>query len=191
MDEVPAPALPSPPELGPAPSASGAPPRPRNGREEKHWDSEGRVHPTQYLTAGFAFDNQGILKGFSAHGADVGNPSGLRKFLDSVNSGMSDAEIIAALKNAGAKYGPNEKVQFEENLPTSRLEPFLGRLSVVSVSFLDLSKVRADQSAWPYWTVKVLSKPNGQEELSYVLTFESFEGDLVGLQLVDNKPHKD
>jgi hypothetical protein len=58
----------------------------------------------------------------------------LRKLVDS-HQEWSDQEVAAALKNAGAKFGPNEREQVLKALPLSVLEPFIGLMEIDSAEF--------------------------------------------------------
>lgn len=151
----------------------------------KYWDAEGRVYPKQHLSSGFTFDDQGRLTGFIAHGSSVGSPEDLQKFFDLVRPEMTDAEIIATLKSAGAKYGPNDKARFVEHLPLKQLEPFLGHLDVISVSFRELHEDRNNLPAWPNWDVDVTATTRAGTKATYRLTFDSFAGDLDTLRIIN------
>ena len=91
----------------------------------------------QFLSAGFHFDKSGHLLHFQAKGPAVGDPAAQTAFAKSMQSGKikGGRELIAALKRAGAEYGPDDKEAFVKSLPIRRLETFLGKLEVISVEF--------------------------------------------------------
>jgi hypothetical protein len=103
---------------------------------------------------------------------------------------MTDAEIAAELKRLGAKYGPDDKEQFVKDLPLKKLEPFLGKLEFVSVSFLPLSENRTELGSWPYWMVELLATQRDGTKLKYHLAFDHFKGDLLSLTTNPTKPSK-
>src|SRR5262249_34671508 len=51
------------------------------------------------------------------------------------NPQWSDERVVQELKRAGAKFGPNDREEFLRELPLKNLEPFTGRLEVVSADF--------------------------------------------------------
>ena len=188
---LPTPPLQWPPELGAAPTPTPPPPQPIEKRP-KFWDAEGRVHPKQYLSTGFQFDNEGHLAGFTASGPEIGNPEADNKLAEIVNTHpkMTDAEIAAELKRLGAKYGPDDKEQFVKDLPLKKLEPFLGKLELISVSFLPLSENRTELGSWPYWMVELLATQRDGSKLKYHLAFDHFKGDLLTLATNPANPGK-
>ena len=88
--------------------------------------------------------------------------------------------MVAALKNAGAKYGPGDKDQFIKDLPVQKLQRFLGKLQVLSVTFQPLSEDRFNAHIWPLWQVKAKAD-TGSGKLTYEMTFEQFQGELLSV----------
>ncbi len=179
------PQLPWPPELGPRPTPPAPLPlapkvRPKNPCET------GPIRPKQYLISGFRFDGKDRLESFAVQGPGLGNPEAgevLGKIVGS-HPEMTDAEIVAALKKGGAKYGPNDKEAFIKNLPVAKLERFLGKLKVVSVGFLPLDENRNGVEMWPDWTVKVMARQPDSTEVTYEMFFEPWKGDLLGVGIL-------
>lgn len=174
--------LPTPPELAP-PS-----PLPALPSDQFHHDCKpGPILPKQVLIGDFEFDASGRLSSY-----DLGRP-GIRqleqrnKFAEFVLSHpeMTDAEVVTALKKAGAKYGPEDKQQFIKNLPIQKLEPFLGKLQLISVTFQPLQDSRTNVDIWPLWQVKVQSKQNHRPDVIYEMFFEQFEGELTSLHILE------
>lgn len=147
---------------------------------------EGVNYPEQFLTSGFRFDARGRLESFGAHGPAVGDLEAANKFAEIVLSHpeMTDAQVTAELKKAGAKYGPEDREAFIKNLPIGKLERFLGKLEVTSMGFRPPMENRNDIAIWPYWTVTVKAKQRDGSHLTYELHFEQFKGDLTGLAAV-------
>jgi len=182
---LPTPQLPWPPELGPAPNAPTPGAQPSENRP-RYWDAQGQVHPKQYLSTGFSFDDKNRLAGFTAEGPAIGDPHPRSEFvgLASAYPNMGDQEIGAALKRSGAKYGPGDKEQFVKALPLTKLEPFLGKLELASVNFVRLGEDRAERGSLPCWMVEVLATREDGTKSKYKLTFDTFKGDLTTLGIV-------
>ena len=136
----------------------------------------------QALEGGFAFDSRDRLRSFAAHGPAVGNRQAANAFARFVLSrpGMTDADIAAALKKAGAKYGPDDEGLLIKNLPLANLERFLGKLTIVSVSHQPLDGNRNILDAWPWWKVRADAKQRDGTVIKYECLFEPFKGDLLG-----------
>jgi hypothetical protein len=80
-------------------------------------DSNGAVHPTQYLSTEFVFDSEGHLKTFNV--AKEKQPDGVWDSWEKLrlNPDMSDAELKAAYKASGAKYSLGDRETFKRELP--------------------------------------------------------------------------
>jgi len=89
----------------------------------------------------------------------------------------SDAQITAALNQAGAKYGPNHKAEFLRAFPREDLRPFVGgELEVVSADFH--ARAGGAVGADPTWVVRAKwHSPDGREA-DCTLMFEPFDGNL-------------
>jgi hypothetical protein len=97
--------------------------------------------------------------------------------------GWSDDNAVAALKQAGARYGPSDKEAFVKSLPLVEAEPFLGRLVLNSVEF---NHLRNDRSAGGLidvfeWQVRAAGHFDDGTQTSYVFSFEPFDGRLTSL----------
>jgi hypothetical protein len=144
----------------------------------------GPIHPKQYLTGIFTYQG-GHLKSFDVSGSVVGNPDAilaLREQIAVPKPGVTAAKANPALKQAGAKYGLEDKAAFVAALPLARLEPFVGKLSITSVkmegSDEDDDDVRA--SSWPNWTVLATAQ-QADRQVPVRMAFEPFKGDLISL----------
>jgi hypothetical protein len=109
----------------------------------------------------------------------------LDRFRGEVNAHpeWTDAQIVAAFKAAGGRFGPNDRAQFLRALPLKILVPFTERLDVVKAGFRlrfppveDLSlKLPAEADLW--W--RVVAKPHRtdkQHERVYTMLLEPFDG---------------
>lgn len=179
--------LPTPPELG-LPSSARSQSTPSATAGPNPDCQPGPIRYKQALSVHFQFDPQGTLLEFHVLSPGVRQLDQRNKFTEFVLShgDSTEAELVAALKNAGAKYGPNDKQQFIKDLPIQKLERFLGKLQATSVAFLPLRKDRANADMWPFWQVKAKAETDNGE-LIYELTFEQFQGELVSLHL--DQPH--
>jgi hypothetical protein len=110
VGNVVAPPLPLPKEFTSPPSAPPAGPEQQPRESEKGCES-GPIKPKQILITGFKFGATGQFISFVAQGQGVGDPQSEIRYQKSVSERMSDAEITAALKRAGAKYGPGDSVK--------------------------------------------------------------------------------
>ena len=125
--------------------------------------------------------------GFTAEGPVIGDRDADGRFEAFVQAhpDMTDTEIVAARKKFGTKYGPDDKDQFIKDLPLRNLEPFLGKLELLSVeNSFPLLKNRDHVGIWPLWAVQVLATQRDGTKVKYELTFDHFKGDLLGLRTV-------
>lgn len=93
----------------------------------------------------------------------------------------SDRQVVAALKNAGARFGPNDKDALQKVLPLDALEPFIGKLNVDSTVFFLRHKQAPRSLAELYWEVDGTSSMSNGEKASWSLVIEPFEGKLQSL----------
>jgi hypothetical protein len=139
----------------------------------------GPVYPRQFLTAGFRFDQSGHLSSFTADGPAIQENDANKNL--AYDAEMTDADIIAAIKRSGAKYGPDDKGELIRNLPLKELEHFLGKLELISVHFHPLRPDRANLPNWPDWTVKLRAARFDGTTAEYKMTVDHVTGDLTGL----------
>ena len=103
----------------------------------------------------------------------------------------TDTQVVAALKAAGAKFGPNDRAAFLRALPLKALEPFIGRLRVVSARFGVRYEPSGDESATADLGWLVMTKwhsQDGRYEAEYRMNFEPFEGVLTQLGVIGPEP---
>jgi hypothetical protein len=94
----------------------------------------------------------------------------------------SETKIAAAMKEAGAKFGPDHKEEFLRAFPHEQLKPFVGGdLEVVSAEF------HFERTAYiqlpPAWVVVAKWHALDGRESSCALAFEPFQGYLTTLHL--------
>jgi len=91
----------------------------------------------------------------------------------------SDAEANQALKQAGARYGTEDKQEFLKRLPLKQLEPVLGKLTLVSANFHVFNNPEhLGDPSLEWWVNVSVLLPDGTRG-SYALFFEPFEGKLI------------
>jgi len=103
----------------------------------------------------------------------------------------SDARVVEALKATGAKYGPDDREAFLRALPLKELEPFTGRLEVVSARF----DVRLHRDEWEKpeaaltWAVDAKwHSADGRYDADRFMTFEPFDGALMHYDIRATRP---
>jgi hypothetical protein len=95
----------------------------------------------------------------------------------------TESQAVSALKQAGARFGPDDKEAFINSLPFDKTEKFLGRLKISSVDF---NLVRPDSTnefgmVSMDWSVRAeASFPDGGSGI-YLFVFEPFDGKLTML----------
>jgi hypothetical protein len=142
------------------------------GRKYKPLDPE--------LIASFGFDKDGRIESVTIHGDALANDKKDKQISELVNThrNWSDAQVVRALKEAGAKYGPEDKDSFLASLPLKDLEEFLGKLTIKSAEF----QLRHDQPGGPipelWWTVEAESRSTGGKTQIFTLILEPFAGKL-------------
>ncbi len=103
----------------------------------------------------------------------------------------TDAQVVAALKAAGAKFGPNDRAAFLRALPLKALEPFIGRLRVVSARFGVRYEPSGDEPATADLGWLVMTKwhsQDGRYEAEYRMNFEPFAGVLTRITFLLPEP---
>jgi hypothetical protein len=182
---------PWPKELGPEPPAPPSlQPAVRQQSEAKLPEDckSGPMYPKQFLTAGFQFDKEGRLTNFGTGGAFVNDSRADNEVYEFVHAHpqMTYPEIVATMKQHDTKYGPDDKEQFTKDLPLKQLEPFLGKLQIVSVGFHEMDK---DPSPVPWtdrwllsdWTVKAQATTKDGAKVPYEMSFSHLNGYLTGI----------
>jgi len=138
------------------------------------------------LSGTFSFDVEGRITHMNVEGPAIAKVS-LNKTLRSriqAHPEWSDTRIVRTLKEAGAKYGPNDKTAFLSVIPLDELEKFLGPLQVESAEFQLTTKDHIGSFALLFWQVEMrTTKQNGQSA-EYSMTFEPFLGKLTGVSRV-------
>jgi hypothetical protein len=141
------------------------------------------VYAEQFVTVDVLFAKNGKLLRVLSDGVGLGNVEKSRELdkLAADHPKMTVPEFVTALKKAGAKYGPGDEKEFIRNLPLAKLEPFLGKLKLISVDFVPLSEDLFNARDWPKWEVKVEARQSNGAIVIYEMTFDRFKGDLISL----------
>lgn len=137
--------------------------------------------PESAIVGDFAFDTDTHdMRSVMIRGTSVlGRQEKLEEEIDQ-HPEWSEQQIVARLKAAGAKFGPDDREAFRRSLPLQQLEPLTGRLEVTDYFF----HVRAglggpDSPAALGWNVYAKCySTDGKYETDTILLFESFEGTL-------------
>jgi hypothetical protein len=144
-------------------------------------ETRGKYKPLDpELTASFDFDKDGRIEGVTIHGNTLANDKKCEQISLLVNThrNWSDSQVVRALKEAGAKYGPEDKDGFLASLPLKDLEEFLGKLTIKSAEF----QLRHDQPGGPIpelsWSVEAESRSTDGKVKILTLMFEPFAGKL-------------
>ena len=138
-----------------------------------------KIEPT--LAGTFDFDEEGRITHMNVEGPAITKDSLNRTLRDHIQAHpeWSDTHIVRTLKEAGARYGPNDKTAFLSVIPVGELEKFLGRLQIESAEFQLTTKDHIGSFALIFWQVEMkATKPNGQS-VEYSMTFEPFAGRLT------------
>lgn len=143
----------------------------------------------QFLQASFRFNEAGQLESFGAQGDSTSDPAARKAYERAIANEkyLTSRAARAALKRAGAKYGPDDKAEFVKHLPLDRLAKFLGKMELVSVE----PPFEEDDSSGLYadfhWVVKVKATRPDATTMMYRLQFEQFQGHLTALCELSSK----
>ena len=99
----------------------------------------------------------------------------------------TDAQLAAALREAGAKFGPDRKAEFLRSFPREQLRPFMaGDLEVVSAEFY--FERNPQMQLPPTWLVQTKWRALDGRESDCSLTFEPFHGYITSISLTPVVP---
>ena len=95
----------------------------------------------------------------------------------------SEKDAAKALKDAGARYDPDEKDRLVQSIHLKRFEKFLGTLKIASVEFETFSNSdHTGDFALLFWLVRADAQlPDGTHR-TYSFLFEPFDGRLVSVK---------
>lgn len=98
----------------------------------------------------------------------------------------SDEEVVARLKAAGARFGPDDRDAFLRAIPLKQLEPVIGTLELGHADIFPLRNEFADQpTATLRWIVDAKwHSADGKYEADTRLSFEPFEGALQSFSMI-------
>jgi hypothetical protein len=97
---------------------------------------------------------------------------------------MSDEELKAAYKATGAKYSLGDRETFKRELQVSQLEPFLGTLRVIHITFQPIAVERLEKLGGFSDCEVELEGPNKKHYLAY---FGAYSGRLNSVSYLTEK----
>lgn len=177
--------MPYPPEPGSPPTPPPATPAARpEKRKRLNVDARGAVHPDQYLSTQFLFDDQGQLESFTAEGPSITDREADEQLYESLRAHpeLTKAGVADLLKESGSRYGLDDEKQFTQDLPIKQLELFLGKLKVLSVNFPQPTD--GNPKKLPIWLdceVWMLATHRDGTKLKYEAIFDHYRGALIHL----------
>ncbi len=108
----------------------------------------------------------------------------IRKLVES-HPEWSEDRAIQALKEAGARYGPDAKQLFIDSLRLTHADIALGNLEINKAEFATLANPgHVGSFAELYWVVYADVKLPGGTQGQYAFEFEPFEGKLTGISFI-------
>lgn len=98
----------------------------------------------------------------------------------------SNKELVDVLKKRGARFGPDQKQALLDSVPWEKAEKFLGTLKVTDTWFQlpNEEHVGSFAAAVLYWVVQAEAQFKDGTTGKYALSFEPFEGKLMGLSRI-------
>ena len=139
--------------------------------------------PHPVLNAHFQFGPDNILDDVSFRSPkaalEIKNDQ-IRKQVDSHQS-WSDKEIAEALKEAGARFGPNEGAELLRVVPLNVLEPFIGSMHIDSTEFRLRYQQKPKSLAELYWVIVGHADVGAGHAVEWSIICEPFEGKIVSI----------
>jgi len=136
---------------------------------------------TVLLRGSIWFDQEGRLNKFSVGDCALDHykkNAAVRKLVES-HPEWSEAQAFAALKKAGARFGPESKEELLKTIRLDKYEQFLGHFTVKSVEFVGLGQSHEGDFASLWWSIRVDAESPGGAHSFFSLIFEPFEGKLT------------
>jgi len=99
----------------------------------------------------------------------------IRKQVD-FHQGWTDKEVAEALKEAGAKFGPNQGAELLRVVPLNVLEPFIGSMHIDSTEFRLRHQQKPRSLAQLYWVIVGHADPGDEHAVEWEILCEPFEG---------------
>ena len=133
-------------------------------------------HPV--LAAHFEFGRDNILDQVSFRSPEAAleiENDRIRKQVDS-HQGWSDKELAEALKQAGAKFGPNQGAELLRVVPLNVLEPFVGSMHIDSTEFRLRHQQKPKSLAELYWVIAGNADLSDGHAVEWEILCEPFEG---------------
>lgn len=122
------------------------------------------------------------IQEFQSHGAHTKNRDDFLKVIRA-HPEWSDEEMAKALKQAGARFGPEERQALVSSVPWDEWSKFLGKLKVTNAEFSFPNKERFGtfEAATMVWFVHATAQFEDGTTGRYDFAFEPFEGKLMSL----------
>ncbi|HVB56594.1 MAG TPA: hypothetical protein VNE63_09215 [Candidatus Acidoferrales bacterium] len=138
------------------------------------------------LSGMFYFDVEGRITHMNVEGPAITKESLYEAIRDRIQAHpqWSDNHIVQTLKEAGAKYGPNDKTAFLSVIPLGELEKFFGPLQVESAEFQLTTKDHIGSFALLFWEVEIKTTEQNGQSVEYSMAFEPFVGRLTSFSRV-------
>lgn len=155
----------------------------RQGDQDRP-EGQGNVGASQTLLEGyFLFGPEGRIKQLWIGEAELANSkanTALRSLVES-HPEWADSDALKALREAGAKFGPESKDELLRIPTLKSLGVALGALEAASAEFEVMREPHSGNFALLDWRVSFEKPGASAHDVSYVATFEPFAGRLVFL----------
>lgn len=140
-------------------------------------------HPTRLvneaiLAASFQMHPDGGVNRLGVNGPFVNSQKNeeIRKNIDA-HQEWTDEQVIRALKEAGASYGPDQREAVIEKIQLLHLERLLGKFTIKSAGFHLRSQSRENfQGADLFWEIDLTPQSVRHRKMIYAVFVEPFEG---------------
>jgi hypothetical protein len=148
----------------------------KNALQMSLWDAK--------LAAYFDFDVAKCLEAVSISGDDLANDKKNARVAQIIRTHRvsSSGQIERIFRQAGAKYGPEDKEAFLKSMPLQDLQKFLGVLSVKSVEFYNHTEQIDGTVIELRWRVELDAKGFDERPHHYTLICEPFSGKVISLR---------
>lgn len=129
----------------------------------------------------FYFGHDGRLVGFLGSLMSVQEKNLAIKDALKAHPESSETAMVRALKQAGARYGPENEHEFLEVIPWGTLKNTLGNVHLSKAKFQFCASPKPDCDPALYWQVSMEKPRRGGGITCFRLLFEPFEGKLTNL----------
>ncbi len=146
----------------------------------------GRLLPTPenatLIKGDFLFDRNLQFESFWTDALDSTKNRAIHDLVEK-HPEWSEADAGMALKNAGARFGPNEKDALLQTIHMEKFAKLLGALTITRTEFDTFANPdHAGDFPVLFWIVRVDAQSPSGTVRKYSFAFEPFEGKLVGIK---------